>query len=102
MTTLKHEAIVPVTAAGRRFDQTVAEMFPDYSRSRLTSWIKEGKVLLDGGRAVPRQLVHGGERVVIEAELEAEVHALPEDIALDIRFEDEHLMVIDKPMGLVV
>jgi 23S rRNA pseudouridine1911/1915/1917 synthase len=102
MTTLRHEAIVPVTAAGRRFDQTVAEMFPDYSRSRLTGWIKDGKVLLDGARAAPRQLVRGGEKVDLEAELENEVHALAEDIALDIRFEDDDLMVVDKPMGLVV
>jgi 23S rRNA pseudouridine1911/1915/1917 synthase len=102
MTTLKHEAIVPVTAAGRRFDQTVAEMFPDYSRSRLTTWIKDGKVVLDGARAAPRQLVRGGEKVVLEAELENEVHAQAEDIALDIRFEDDDLMVVDKPMGLVV
>jgi 23S rRNA pseudouridine1911/1915/1917 synthase len=93
---------VPVTAAGRRFDQTVAEMFPDYSRSRLTAWIKDGKVLLDGARAAPRQLVRGGEKVDLEAELENEVHALAEDIALDIRFEDDDLMVVDKPMGLVV
>ncbi|HVI55090.1 MAG TPA: 23S rRNA pseudouridine(1911/1915/1917) synthase RluD [Luteibacter sp.] len=102
MTTLRHEAIVPVTAAGRRFDQTVAEMFPDYSRSRLTGWIKDGKVLLDGTRAAPRQLVRGGEKVELEAELENEVHAQAEDIALDIRFEDDDLMVVDKPMGLVV
>ncbi|WP_213948562.1 23S rRNA pseudouridine(1911/1915/1917) synthase RluD [Luteibacter sp. dw_328] len=102
MTTLRHEAIVPVTAAGRRFDQTVAEMFPDYSRSRLTAWIKDGKVLLDGARAAPRQLVRGGEKVELEAELENEVHAEAEDIALDIRFEDDDLMVVDKPMGLVV
>jgi 23S rRNA pseudouridine1911/1915/1917 synthase len=102
MTTLRHEAIVPVTAAGRRFDQTVAEMFPDYSRSRLTGWIKDGKVLLDGARAAPRQLVRGGEKVDLEAELENEVHAQAEDIALDIRFEDDDLMVVDKPMGLVV
>ena len=102
MTTLRHEALVPVTAAGRRFDQTVAEMFPDYSRSRLTAWIKEGKVLLDGAHAAPRQLVRGGEKVELEAELENEVHAQAEDIALDIRFEDDDLMVVDKPMGLVV
>ncbi|APG03042.1 RNA pseudouridine synthase [Luteibacter rhizovicinus DSM 16549] len=102
MTTLRHEAIVPVTAAGRRFDQTVAEMFPDYSRSRLSGWIKDGKVLLDGARAAPRQLVRGGEKVELEAELENEVHAQAEDIALDIRFEDNDLMVVDKPMGLVV
>jgi 23S rRNA pseudouridine1911/1915/1917 synthase len=102
MTTLRHDAIVPVTAAGRRFDQTVAEMFPDYSRSRLTAWIKDGKLLLDGARAAPRQLVRGGEKVELEAELENEVHAQAEDIALDIRFEDDDLMVVDKPMGLVV
>ncbi|MDQ7997569.1 MAG: 23S rRNA pseudouridine(1911/1915/1917) synthase RluD [Luteibacter sp.] len=102
MTTVRHEATVPVTAAGRRFDQSVAEMFPDYSRSRLTGWIKDGKLLLDGARVAPRHLVRGGEHVVLEAELEAEVHALPEDIALDIRYEDDDLLVLDKPMGLVV
>src|ERR1700743_448718 len=102
MTTCGHEAMVPVTAAGRRFDQSLAEMFPDYSRSRLTGWIKEGKVLLDGGTAPPRHLLRGGERVELEAELATEVDAQPEDIPLDIRFEDDDLMVIDKPMGLVV
>jgi len=44
MTTIRHEAIVPLSAAGRRFDQALAEMFPDYSRSRLTSWVKSGVV----------------------------------------------------------
>ena len=102
MTTVRHEATVPVAAAGRRFDQSLAEMFPEYSRSRLTGWIKEGKVLLDGARVAPRHLVRGGEQVALEAELEAEVDAQPEDIALDIRFEDADLMVIDKPVGLVV
>ncbi|SFW56718.1 23S rRNA pseudouridine(1911/1915/1917) synthase RluD [Luteibacter sp. UNCMF366Tsu5.1] len=102
MTTVRHEASVPVSAAGRRFDQSLAEMFPEYSRSRLTGWIKEGKVLLDGARVPPRHLLRGGERVELEAELEAEVSAQPEDIALDIRYEDDDLMVIDKPVGLVV
>lgn len=102
MTTVRHEATIPVTAAGRRFDQTLAEMFPDYSRSRLTGWIKEGKVLLDGARVAPRHLVRGGEKVDLEAELETEVHAQPENIALDIRYEDDDLLVLDKPMGLVV
>ncbi|HEY4292216.1 23S rRNA pseudouridine(1911/1915/1917) synthase RluD [Luteibacter sp.] len=102
MTTVRHEATVPVAAAGRRFDQSLAEMFPEYSRSRLTGWIKEGKVLLDGTRMAPRHLVRGGEQVVLEAELETEVDAQPEDIALVIRFEDDDLMVIEKPVGLVV
>ncbi|MDF4023670.1 23S rRNA pseudouridine(1911/1915/1917) synthase RluD [Luteibacter sp. PPL201] len=102
MTTVRHEATVPVAAAGRRFDQSLAEMFPDYSRSRLTGWIKEGKVTLDGAVVAPRHLVRGNERVVLEAELEAEVDAQPEAIALSILHEDADLMVIDKPVGLVV
>ncbi|MBR0346305.1 MAG: RNA pseudouridine synthase, partial [Rudaea sp.] len=51
----------PASAAGLRFDQAAAEMFPDYSRSRLTQWIKAGDLLLDGAQVAPRQLVHGGE-----------------------------------------
>jgi 23S rRNA pseudouridine1911/1915/1917 synthase len=103
MTTVRHEAEVPLTAAGRRFDQSLAEMFPEYSRSRLTAWIKDGKVLLNGAPAAPRQLLHGGESVVLEAELAVEVgNAQPEDIALDVVYEDDDLMVVDKPVGLVV
>jgi 23S rRNA pseudouridine1911/1915/1917 synthase len=102
MTLLRHEAPVPVTAAGRRFDQTLAEMFPQYSRSRLTGWVKAGQVLLDGEKAAPRHLLHGGELVVLEAELENEVEAAPEAMDLAILFEDDDLLVLDKPAGLVV
>ena len=93
---------MPLTAAGRRFDQALAELFPDYSRSRLTGWIKSGAVTLDGANAPPRQLLRGGELVRLEAELETEVESAPEDIALAIVHEDEHLLVLDKPAGLVV
>lgn len=99
---VRHEAVVPLSAAGRRFDQTLAEMFPDYSRSRLTAWIKAGAVTLDGAPAVPRHLLKGGEQVRLEAELEVEVSSEPEAIALDIVHEDEHLLVLNKPAGLVV
>ena len=102
MTAIRHEARVPLTAAGRRFDQTLAELFPDYSRSRLTAWIKSGAATLDGATAPPRQLLRGGEQVRLEAELEAEVASAPEDIALAIVHEDAHLLVLDKPAGLVV
>jgi 23S rRNA pseudouridine1911/1915/1917 synthase len=102
MTTIRHEAIVPLSAAGRRFDQALAEMFPDYSRSRLTAWVKAGAVTLDGVPAVPRHLLRGGEKVQLEAELETEVTSAPEAIALDIVYEDPHLLVINKPVGLVV
>ncbi|HEX7814283.1 23S rRNA pseudouridine(1911/1915/1917) synthase RluD [Dyella sp.] len=102
MTVVRHEAIVPLSAAGRRFDQTLADMFPDYSRSRLTGWIKEGAVTLDGTHMPPRYLLRGGEKVVVEAELAAEVTSQPEDIALDIVHEDDYLLVLNKPAGLVV
>ena len=101
MTMIRHEAAVPLTAAGRRFDQTLAEMFPDYSRSRLTAWIKAGAVTLDGAIAPPRQLLRGGEKVLLQAELETEVELEPEAIALDVVHEDEHVLVVDKPPGMV-
>jgi 23S rRNA pseudouridine1911/1915/1917 synthase len=102
MTTIRAEAAVPLTAAGRRFDQALAEMFPDYSRSRLSGWIKSGAVTLDGSAAAPRQLLRGGEQVRLEIELENEVASAPEAIALTIVHEDDHLLVLDKPAGLVV
>jgi 23S rRNA pseudouridine1911/1915/1917 synthase len=102
MTTIRHEAVVPLSAAGRRFDQALAEMFPDYSRSRLTAWVKAGAVTLDGVPAAPRQLLRGGEQVRLEVELETEVTSAPEAIELDIVYEDPHLLVLNKPAGLVV
>ncbi|HEY1588221.1 MAG TPA: 23S rRNA pseudouridine(1911/1915/1917) synthase RluD [Rhodanobacter sp.] len=102
MTTIRHEATVPLDAAGSRFDQALAGMFPDYSRSRLAGWIKSGAVTLDGAEAPPRQLLRGGELVRLQVELEVEVSSAPEAIALAIVHEDEHLLVLDKPAGLVV
>ena len=93
---------IPESAAGLRFDQAVAQMFPDYSRSRLTEWIKAGDVLLDGEQVAPRQIVHGGELVSLHARPGQEVPMRPEEIALDIRYEDADLLVINKPAGLVV
>ena len=96
------QAIVPDTAAGRRFDAVVAELFPEYSRSRLTEWIKAGDVLLDGAQVRPRDALRGGEVVTLNVVLETQTDAQPEDIPLDVLFEDEHLLVINKPVGLVV
>ncbi|WEN14845.1 23S rRNA pseudouridine(1911/1915/1917) synthase RluD [Rhodanobacter sp. AS-Z3] len=102
MTTIRHEAQVPLTAAGRRFDQSLAEMFPDYSRSRLSGWIKSGAVTLDGAKVAARQLLRGGEHIKLEVELENEVSSAPEAMDLVIVYEDEHLLVLNKPAGLVV
>ncbi len=96
------QATVPDTAAGRRFDAVLAELFPEYSRSKLTEWIKSGDVLLDGVTVRGRDPVRGGEVATLNAVLETQTHAEPEDIPLDVLFEDEHLLVINKPVGLVV
>jgi len=93
---------VPETAAGRRFDAVLAELFPAYSRSRLAEWIKSGDALLDGRQVRPRDPVHGGESVSLSVVLDVQTRSEPEDIALDVLFEDEHVIVIDKPAGLVV
>jgi len=95
-------ARIPEASAGRRFDQVLAELFPDYSRSRLSSWIKSGAAKLDGSEVAPRQIVRGGEEVVLEVRLEREIGAAAEDIPIDIRYEDADVIVVNKPAGLVV
>ncbi|MFT3806883.1 23S rRNA pseudouridine(1911/1915/1917) synthase RluD [Arenimonas sp.] len=96
------EAEVPLELAGRRFDQALAEMFPEFSRSRLTEWIKTGQALLDGETVKPRDPVRGGEAVFLRAKTEIEVRSLPEAIDFERVYEDEDLLVINKPAGLVV
>src|SRR5690606_21673160 len=96
------EARIPEAAAGRRFDAVLAELFPEYSRSRLSAWIRSGDALLDGAPARPRDLVRGGEAVSLVAEAEEQTRAEPEDIPLDVLYEDSEVFVLDKPAGLVV
>ncbi|MEN8762905.1 MAG: 23S rRNA pseudouridine(1911/1915/1917) synthase RluD [Thiogranum sp.] len=93
---------IPETLAGRRLDQVLAELFPGYSRSRLQQWIKAGKVLLNQQPVIARYRVAGGEQVEIRAQLQRQTEVLPQAIPLDIRFQDQHLLVLNKPAGLVV
>lgn len=95
-------AQVPAAAAGQRFDQVLAQLFRDYSRSRLAGWIKSGAATLDGVQVAPRQLVRGGEAVELHVIEERAVEAAPEPISLRIVHEDSALLVLDKPAGLVV
>jgi len=95
-------ATIPESAAGRRFDAVLAELFPEYSRSRLAEWIKSGDALLDGRTVRPRDPVRGGESVALAVVLETQTEALAEDIPLTLLYEDDDVFVIDKPAGLVV
>lgn len=94
--------VVPAAASGRRFDAVLAELFPEFSRSRLAEWIKSGDARLDGEVARPRDPVRGGQVASLDAVLETQTHALPEDIPLHVLYEDDQVFVLDKPAGLVV
>lgn len=87
---------------GKRLDQAVAELFPDYSRSRLQGWIKEGALTVDGAVKRPRDKLLGGEEVAINAELEVIDQYKAVEMDLDIVYEDDDILVINKPAGLVV
>jgi len=87
---------------GKRLDQAVAQLFPEYSRSRLQGWIKDGSLTVDGVVKRPRDKLFGGEIVAIDAELEKIEDHQPQNIPLDIVYEDDHILIVNKPAGLVV
>ena len=100
---IQHQNIVPESCLGKRLDQTLAQMFPDYSRSRLKDWILAGSVSINGQVITKaREKVSGGETIVIDAEVEADIRFEPQDIPLNIVYEDDDILVINKPKDLVV
>jgi 23S rRNA pseudouridine1911/1915/1917 synthase len=97
------ELKMPLSCAGMRLDQALAALMPEHSRSRLNALIKENAVLVEGAPAIARQKIKGGEAVAVTLKPRDEDLAfLPEAIALDIVHEDDAVMVINKPPGLVV
>lgn len=95
-------AIVPIELAHKRLDQVLAEIFPEYSRSRLQSWIRSQQVLVDGKPLQPRYKVKGNEAITIAAQLPSQERWQAQAIHLNVMYEDEALLVINKPVGLVV
>ncbi|WP_028024634.1 23S rRNA pseudouridine(1911/1915/1917) synthase RluD [Enterovibrio calviensis] len=88
---------------GQRLDQAIAELFPDYSRSRIKEWILADKVTVDGEMVnKPRLKMMGGESITVQAEIEDEVRWEAQDIPLNIVYEDDDIFVINKQRGLVV
>jgi len=98
------EACIAETANGWRLDRALADAVPTLSRERLKSLISAGKVIGSDGLAVrdPARKAIGGQQFSVAVPPPAPAHNVPQDIALDIVFEDDHLLVIDKPAGLVV
>lgn len=95
-------ATVPPNAFGMRLDQVAAELFSEYSRSRLQQWIREGALTVAGQPARPKDKLLGGETLVLDARLEEQGEWQSESIPLTIVHEDEQILVLDKPAGLVV
>lgn len=94
---------VPYELSGQRIDLVLAALFPDYSRSRHQGWIKQGFVLVDDQPCIKaREKLFEGQSVSINVVLEEQVADVPQLIQLNIVFEDDHLLIIDKPAGLVV
>ncbi|OYV28234.1 MAG: 23S rRNA pseudouridine(1911/1915/1917) synthase [Halothiobacillus sp. 20-54-6] len=99
---LEQTLIIPVDCAGQRLDSALAKCWPDFSRSRIQGWIRSGEILLEGTIARPRATVLGGEQVELLAEIEEAVTAEPQDIPLNIIFEDDAIIVLNKSANMVV
>ena len=97
-----YDAEVPESLAGERLDRVLAELFPDFSRSRLQQWVKEGRCEVDGRVGRNKDRLAGGERLALSARFEDQVQPDAQPIPLRLVYEDEHLLVVDKPAGLVV
>ncbi len=95
--------IVPQDLGGLRLDQALQRLLPEHSRSRLQAWIKEGLVTVDGAPSTAKNKVWGGEQILVQVQEKPEAMAFKaQDIPLNIVFEDEHILVINKPAGMVV
>jgi 23S rRNA pseudouridine1911/1915/1917 synthase len=94
---------IPHDLGGLRLDVALQRMLPDHSRSRLQAWIKSGLVTVDKQASTSKTKVWGGEKVIVDVQVQPETYAFTaEDIPLDIVFEDEHILVVNKPAGMVV
>lgn len=96
------QALITTEHVGKRFDQAAADLFPDYSRGRIQSWIKDGFLTLDGNIAKSNRKLVGGESLSLNVTLQAENIWEPENIPLNIVYEDADILVLNKPANFVV
>ena len=101
-TRISLKAEVPEHLSGNRLDQIAAQLFPDYSRARLQHWIKEGSLVVNTRQLRPRDRLQTGDTIEVDAELAATETWIAQELPLDIQYEDEHVLIINKAAGLVV
>ncbi len=99
---IEADFIIPVSLGEQRLDKALAELMPEHSRSRIQGWIKSGAVKVNGQVVRPRDKVASNDVVSVHAEIESQERWEAEDITIDIIYEDDHIIVLNKPAGLVV
>ncbi|UZE95593.1 23S rRNA pseudouridine(1911/1915/1917) synthase RluD [Alkalimarinus alittae] len=99
---IEADFIIPVSLGEQRLDRALAELMPEHSRSRIQGWIKTGAVTVNGQVIRPRDKVSTDDVVGVHAEVESQERWEAEDIAIDIIYEDDDIIVLNKPAGLVV
>jgi 23S rRNA pseudouridine1911/1915/1917 synthase len=93
--------IIPERMTGNRLDVALSEMLPDYSRSKITAWIKSGNALINNKAFKPKDKVNGSQVVMLSLNKKQNNDWSAENIALNVVFEDEDIIIINKPFGLV-
>ncbi|HKE93364.1 MAG TPA: 23S rRNA pseudouridine(1911/1915/1917) synthase RluD [Povalibacter sp.] len=101
-TAIRHSLTIPEEHAGQRLDQVLAELLSEYSRTRIKDWIESGQIRVNGGQLRPKDKVLGGERIEVSATLPDVVPVAPQPMDLDVVHQDRHVLIINKPAGLVV
>ncbi|GAC1376605.1 MAG: 23S rRNA pseudouridine(1911/1915/1917) synthase RluD [Aquirhabdus sp.] len=95
-------AVIDESLAGLRFDQVAATLFSEFSREKLKEWMLAGDLTFDGKIVKPKSRALGGETLNLDVTLAEQTRSLPEEMPLNIIFEDDQIIVINKPAGLVV
>jgi 23S rRNA pseudouridine1911/1915/1917 synthase len=102
MKLLRQKLAVGEAGSGLRLDQALSRMLPEYSRSRIQGWIRDGSVTLNQRKVKPRDKVFAGDQLELDVPYEVNTVDLPEAVEFELLYEDEHLLVVNKPPGLVV
>ena len=102
MKLIQQSFLIEAEQSGSRLDLALHQLLPDYSRSRIQHWIQQGYVCLNQSRCKPRQKVFGGDRIDLDVPGETRSSDRPQAIDFDIVYQDDDILVVDKPAGLVV
>ncbi len=100
--TIHLSGIIPEELSGKRVDHALSQMFSEHSRARLQGWLRSGDATVDGKKLKPSDKVRAGQQVEIKGTVEAPAHWEAENIPLNIVFEDDDIIVVNKPAGIVV